>query len=164
MAIHKDDVRGIAQAVKVYGVDLNKTMKNGRTLLHEACIHEATAVTEWLIANGAEIDDVDDISLLLDSIERLDREKQKKKKAEEKQKKKKKKAGPALNVHVLGKSTMKKTDMALFGRLHTFLEGKASTAHQLFKEFDKDSSGALDDEEFVKVDLILNLPLSLSHI
>ena len=36
--------------------------------------------------------------------------------------------------------------------------------NKCFKEFDKDSSGALDDEEFVKVDLILNLPLSLSHI
>lgn len=55
-------------------------------------------------------------------------------------------------------------EMGLFARMHTWLERKASTAHQLFKEFDKDSSGELDEYEFVKAMQRIGVPLEEKEI
>ena len=54
--------------------------------------------------------------------------------------------------------------LRLFGTLYNFLEGRHSTAHQLFKEFDRDQSGELDETEFIRAMRKVGTPLGEEEI
>lgn len=174
-AIREDDAGLLATTVRQYGIDLNKPMANGATMLHEACLLESTHVVEWLIQHGADMGNMRDINMLITTIEaRAPKETKKTKKmiakeAQEKVEKLKAKiegmpdgeekgelrtkllklekraAKLKRQAETKGKtkprSGLSAEDMRLFGTLYNFLEGRHSTAHQLFKEFDRDQSG-----------------------
>jgi len=156
-AIKEDDAAALAEAVGRYGVDVARPLQDGTTLLHTACQTQAASCVEWLISSGADPGDLDSLSLLTQGVELMGT-------MNRKQKKKTKKKKASQRVTTVTAAKLSEEELKLFARMHTWLEAKASTAHQLFKEFDHDSSGGLNEHEFVKAMTRIQVPLTEQEV